>query len=140
MSYLGSVPSTGTPYSNNKIQAFSGNASNTDFTLLYRVSSKEDLEVIVNNVQQSPFDGSYDIVGNDTLRFSSAPSSGSNNIHIYYRGYSHNVSVPAVNSITTSQLTTTGVVAGTYGNSTMIPVITVSGDGRITSITLVEAA
>jgi hypothetical protein len=133
MSYLGSVPSTGTPFSNNKIQVLSGNGSNTQFTLDYRVNGKQDIEVIVNNVQQNPFDGSYDVSNNNILTFTGAPSSGSNNIHIYFRGYSHNISVPEANSINSNQLTSTGVTAGAYGNSTAIPVITVDVAGRVTA-------
>ena len=46
-----------------------------------------------------------------------------------------NVSFDGSANVTlTAELTNTGVVAGTYGNTTNIPVITVDEDGRITSV------
>ena len=45
-----------------------------------------DIEVIVNNVQQSPFDGSYSLVNNGLgLQFSENVSAGTNNIYVIYR-------------------------------------------------------
>lgn len=38
------------------------------------------------------------------------------------------------NVITSAKLTTTGVVANTYGNATIIPVVTVDAQGRISSV------
>ncbi len=40
------------------------------------------------------------------------------------------------NTVTSSKLTTTGVVANSYGNSTSIPVVTVDVAGRVTGVTL----
>lgn len=40
----------------------------------------------------------------------------------------------SANSITSSQLTTTGVVPKTYGSASQIPSITVGADGRVTSV------
>jgi len=40
----------------------------------------------------------------------------------------------SANSITSSQLTTTGVVPNTYGSASQIPSITVGADGRVTSV------
>ena len=86
MSYLGGAPakSIATPTS----QFFSGNGSTTAFTLNRSVNVSEDLEVFVNNVQQEPGSGkSYTAIGT-TLTFDAAPSSGTNNVYVVYRGSS----------------------------------------------------
>lgn len=41
----------------------------------------------------------------------------------------------ATAGVTTDKLATTGVVAGTYGSGTMIPVVTVNAQGQVTSVT-----
>jgi hypothetical protein len=110
-----------------------------------------DIEVIVNNVQQDPFDA-YTVNGTTTLTFTGAPSVGTGNILVTYRNYIVSVVVPAQGTVTnstlaagsvtgdkiasatigSSNLTTTGVSAGTYGGATQIPVVTVGTDGRVT--------
>lgn len=85
MAYIGSsaalVPvSFSTPDS----QAFNGNDSSTVFTLSRSVVTTTQLEIIVNNVQQSPYDGSYSVSGT-TLTFSEAPSTGIANVYVNYR-------------------------------------------------------
>jgi len=67
-------------------QAFNGDDSSVSFTLNRAVLTKQ-LEVIVNNVQQSPYDGSY-AVSSTTLTFSEAPSTGTANIYVNYRDQS----------------------------------------------------
>ncbi len=46
------------------------------------------------------------------------------------------VSALTDNTVTSAKLTTTGVVANSYGNSTSIPVVTVDVAGRVTGVTL----
>jgi hypothetical protein len=87
MSYLGSsaapVP---VAFSGVRTQSFSGNGSTSLFTLNRAVTLVTDIEVIVNNVQQSPFDGSYSLVNNGLgLQFSENVSAGTNNIYVIYR-------------------------------------------------------
>lgn len=87
MSYLGSsaapIP---VAFSGVRTQSFSGTGSASLFTLNRQVQAVTDIEVIVNNVQQSPFDGSYSIVNNGLgLQFSENPSAGTNNIYVVYR-------------------------------------------------------
>jgi hypothetical protein len=86
MSYLGGAPakSTATPTS----QYFSGNGSNTSFTLNRAVNVSEDLEVFVNNVQQEPGVGKSYTANGTSLTFDAAPSSGTNNVYVVYRGSS----------------------------------------------------
>ena len=84
MAYIGPPPSQklATPTS----QYFSGNGSATAFTLNRSVNVSEDLNVFVNNVPQEPGSGkSYTATGT-TLTFDAAPSSGTNNIYVVYRG------------------------------------------------------
>jgi hypothetical protein len=123
---------------------FNGNGSNTQFTLSRTVYNTRDIEVVVNNVQQSPFDGSYSVSG-QTLTFSGAPTAGANNIYVIYQAGVIGVVSPTDNSVTansiqsnavtTAKLSDSGVTAGTYGNTTVIPVITVDAKGRTTSVT-----
>ncbi|WP_396189416.1 hypothetical protein [Flavobacterium sp.] len=87
MSYLGS---SATPipvaFSGVRTQSLSGNGSTSLFTLNRAVTLVTDIEVIVNNVQQSPFDGSYSLVNNGLgLQFSENVSAGTNNIYVIYR-------------------------------------------------------
>lgn len=132
MSYLGAQTSS-IQFSNNRIQAFSGNDYDTNFVLAHGVSGKQDVEITVNNVQQSPFDGSYNIVGGNTLVFSDAPSTGANNVVVYFRGITQGVVAPDANSVSSYHMTTTGVTAGTYGNNSAVPVVTVDAAGRVTN-------
>lgn len=142
MAYIGASAA----FSGQAIQTdvFSGNGSNTVFTLSKTVYNTKDIEVVVNNVQQNPFDGSYSVSG-QTLTFSGAPSSVANNIVVTYRQVTTGVLVPPDNSVTanslqsnavtTAKLSDSGVTAGSYGNTTAIPVLTIDAKGRVTSAT-----
>ena len=67
-------------------QSFNGTGSQTVFTLNRAVNTGEELEVFVNNVQQEPGVGkSYTATGT-TLTFDAAPSSGTGNVYVIYRG------------------------------------------------------
>ena len=74
--------------------SFNGDGSTVAFTLSHAVSNVNDIEVLVDNVQQSPYDSSYSVSGT-TLTFSGAPSAGTNNIYVIYNASKH---------ITTSQV------------------------------------
>ena len=74
--------------------SFNGDGSTVAFTLSQTVSSVNDIEVLVDNVQQSPYDSSYSVNGT-TLTFSGAPSTGTNNVYVIYNASKH---------ITTSQV------------------------------------
>jgi hypothetical protein len=86
MSYVGGAPakSTATPTS----QYFNGDGSTTVFTLNRAVNVSEDLEVFVNNVQQEPGSGKSYTANGTSLTFDAAPSSGTNNVYVVYRGFS----------------------------------------------------
>ena len=85
MSYIGSPPaqSPAVPTS----QSFNGDGSTTVFTLNKSVDVSEELEVFVNNVQQEPGSGKAYTASGTALTLSSAPSSGTGNVYVIYRGY-----------------------------------------------------
>ena len=65
-------------------ERFSGTGSATAFTLARQVVSPTDIDVVVENVTQEPT-VAYSVNGN-TLTFTEAPGSGTNNIYVIYRG------------------------------------------------------
>jgi len=65
-----------------QVDFFSGNASTTAFTLSRPVASVYQMIVNVANVDQNP-GSAYTVTGN-TITFSSAPPSGTNNIWVEY--------------------------------------------------------
>lgn len=96
--------------------SFNGDGSTTAFTLSHTVSSVNDIEVLVDNVQQSPYDSSYSVSGT-TLTFSGAPSAGTNNIYVIYNASKHITTsqvIPDDGSVTSSKLDTNIAVAGTF--------------------------
>lgn len=83
MSYLGSSASpVPVAFSGPQSEPFNGGAS--VYTLSRAVSKVTDIEVMVNNVQQSPYDGSYSVSGK-TLTFSETVSAGTANVVVNYR-------------------------------------------------------
>jgi hypothetical protein len=64
------------------IDYFSGNGSTVAFTLSRPVASVAQVQAVIENVPQNPGDA-YTVSGN-TITFTSAPPSGTNNIYIYY--------------------------------------------------------
>ena len=80
MSYIGNTPTTQafTP----AVDYFSGNGSTTAFTLSRPVASVAQVEAVIDNVVQNP-SSAYTVSGN-TITFTSAPPSGTNNIYVYY--------------------------------------------------------
>jgi hypothetical protein len=64
------------------VDFFSGNASTTAFTLSRPVASVAQVEAVIENVVQNP--GSAYTVSGNTITFTSAPPSGSNNIYVRY--------------------------------------------------------
>ena len=138
MSYIGSTPTT--QVFTSKTDTFSGDGSTVNFTLSRSTFATTDIEVIVNAVQQDPNDA-YSVSGT-TLTFTEAPSVGSGNILVTYRNFIISKFVPTTNtvtadtivdgSITATKLANTAVTSGNYGSSSIIPVIRVDGQGRLT--------
>ena len=118
MSFLGNTPTTQAFVS--LTERFNGNGSATTVTLSRAVFNASDIEVIVNNVQQDPFEA-YTVNGSTTLTFTEAPSSGTGNIIVTYRSYIISKIVPAEGTVTDSSIangTITNAKLATPGAST----------------------
>jgi len=101
MSYIGNTSTTQafTP----AVDYFSGNASTTAFTLSKTIASVAQVQVTVANVPQNP-SSAYTISG-QTITFTSAPPSGTNNIYVYYTSPITQTFAPAQGTVTTNSLT-----------------------------------
>ena len=88
---------------------FSGNGSNTSFTLEHAVGSDEDILVSVDGVIQEP-SVAYSVSNGTTLTFTAAPSNNSgNNIFVYYLFRTvGTVDHPATNALQAANGTFTG--------------------------------
>jgi len=122
------------------VDYFSGNASTTAFTLSRPVASVAQVQVVVNNVSQNP-SSAYTISSN-TITFTSAPSSGTNNIYVYYTSPITQVIAPGQGTVTaTSMASSTGTGAGVFQTSPTIttPVISSLSSASATALTLQSA-
>lgn len=134
MSYLGLQPNT--PLLNTSTQTFSGNSVATQFTLARSVASASDLDVMIGNTLQRPFTD-Y-IAGNISLQFISAPTTGSNNITVTYRGGALNSLDLTVSTFNAGTVAAPGVVSlaanntGIYWANASSMSVTVSGTNRAT--------
>ena len=91
MSYIGN-----NPVNQNFVAGadqFNGTGSQTVFTLSRNVNTVFDMFVTVSNVPQDPFTA-YSVAGN-SLTFTSAPPSGTNNIDVVYRATNVQTFVPS---------------------------------------------
>ena len=120
------------------IDYFSGNGSTTAFTLSRPVASVAQVQVTIDNVAQNP-SSAYTVSAN-TITFTSAPLSGTNNIYVYYTSPITQVIAPGQGTVTTTSLTsgfTLPVASGGTGGTTS------TGSGAVvlaTSPTLVTPA
>ena len=85
MAYIGSEPNTIFRVAPVK-DTFTGDGSTTTFTLNRPVNVSEDLNVYVNNVPQEPGSGKSYTASGTNLIFDAAPSAGTNNVYVVYRG------------------------------------------------------
>lgn len=144
MAYIGTSPVVGDFRKIDDISS-SFNSSATSFNLAVNGQDvvpglAQSLIISVDGVIQEP--GVAYTVNNSTINFTGAPATGATFFGILL-GSVGGVGTPANNSvvaasianyvITSAKMANTGVVANTYGNATIIPVITVDGAGRITS-------
>ena len=86
------------------VDFFSGNASTTAFTLSRPVASVAQVQAVISNVPQDP--GSAYTVSSNTITFTSAPPSGTNNIYVYYTSPITQVIAPGQGTVTTASLST----------------------------------
>ena len=138
MSYIGNTSTTQafTP----AIDYFSGNGSTTAFTLSRPVASVAQVQVTIDNVAQNP--SSAFTVSANTITFTSAPLSGTNNIYVYYTSPITQVIAPGQGTVTaTSMASSTGTGAGVFQTSPTIttPVISSLSSASATALTLQSA-
>ena len=132
MSYIGNTNTTQafTP----AVDFFSGNASTVAFTLSRPVASVAQVEVYVSNVPQTP--GTAYTVSGNTITFTSAPPSGTNNIYVYYTSPITQVIAPSQGTVTTSSLassTGSGAVVLNTSPTITTPIVTTTiGVGNAT--------
>ena len=106
MSYLGASPLSS--FASPSKDRFSGNNSDTSFTMSQSAPDANSIEVFVGNVRQDP-NSAYTLSGT-TLSFTGAPPSGTNNIYVVHQAKSvGTIDVPAggvaAGSLATSVLT-----------------------------------
>jgi len=117
MSYIGNTNTTQgfTP----AVDFFSGNASTTAFTLSRPVASVAQVQAVISNVPQAP-NAAFTVSGN-TITFTSAPPSGTNNIYVYYTSPITQVIAPGQGTVGLTQLSATGTPSSSNflcGNNT----------------------
>jgi len=114
--YLGNTPTTQSFTS--LTERFNGNGSATTVTLSREVFNASDIEVIVNNVQQDPFNA-YTVNGTQTLTFTEAPSSGTDNITVTYRNYTISKFLPAEGTVIAASIAANAVTAVAIADATI---------------------
>ena len=122
MSYVGNTNTTQAFTA--AVDYFSGNGSTVAFTLSRPVASTAQVQVVVNNVPQNPTDAFT--VLNNTITFTGAPSSGTNNIYVQYTSPITQVIQPGQGTVTSNSFglitdfTTTGnTVLGNASTDTL---------------------
>ena len=118
------------------VDFFSGNGSTTAFTLSRPVASVAQVQVTIDNVAQNP-SSAYTVSAN-TITFTSAPLSGTNNIYVYYTSPITQVIAPGQGTVTTTSLAsgfTLPVANGGTGLTTVPHTVQVftSGSGTYTT-------
>jgi hypothetical protein len=106
MSYIGNTFTTQafTP----AVDFFNGNGSTTAFTLSRPVASVAQVQAVISNVPQKPGDA-FTVSGN-TITFTSAPPSGTQNIYVYYTSPITQVIAPGQNTVGTAQIQNGSVI------------------------------
>jgi len=89
------------------------------------VASVAQVQAVVNNVAQNPSDA-FTVSGN-TITFTSAPSSGTNNIYVYYTSPITQVIAPSQGTVGTTQLQN-GLTVNFADGTAAAPSITNDGD------------
>jgi len=85
------------------VDFFSGDGLTTAFTLSRPVASVAQVQVTIDNVAQNP-SSAYTVSAN-TITFTSAPLSGTNNIYVYYTSPITQVIAPGQGTVNTAALT-----------------------------------
>jgi len=122
------------------IDYFSGNGSTTAFTLSRPVASVAQVQVTIDNVAQNP-SSAYTVSAN-TITFTSAPLSGTNNIYVYYTSPITQVIAPSQGTVDATSLassTGTGAVVLATSPTITTPTISSISSASATALTLKSA-
>ena len=122
------------------IDYFSGNGSTTAFTLSRPVASVAQVQVTIDNVAQNP--SSAFTVSSNTITFTSAPLSGTNNIYVYYTSPITQVIAPSQGTVDATSLassTGTGAVVLATSPTITTPTINSISSAAATALTLKSA-
>ena len=117
MAFIGNTPTTQafTP----QVDYFSGNGSTTAFTLSRPVASVAQVQAVIENVPQAPT-SAFTVSGN-TITFTSAPPSGTNNIYVYYTSPITQVIAPGQGTVGTTQLVDGSITTAKLASSFVAP-------------------
>ena len=117
MPYIGNTNTTQafTP----AVDFFNGNGSTTAFTLSRPVASVAQVQVAIENVPQNPGDA-FTVSGN-TITFTSAPPSGTQNIYVYYTSPITQVIAPGQSTVGTTQIQDSAVTTAKIAAGAVIP-------------------
>jgi hypothetical protein len=118
------------------IDYFSGNGSTTAFTLSRPVASVAQVQVTIDNVAQNP-SSAYTVSAN-TITFTSAPLSGTNNIYVYYTSPITQVIAPSQGTVNTTSLA--GGTVTTTADATLNGLTVGKGGGAVSTNTAVGAS
>ena len=138
MSYIGSSAAPlPVAFSGPQSEGFDGGTAT--FTLSRSVAKVTDIEVVINNVPQSPYDGSYSVSGS-TLTTSETVSAGTKNVIVKYRDVSLGSLTPLNGSIDkikldVASLDGTGAAQMPVGTTAQRPAMPQSGMYRLNSTT-----
>jgi len=139
MSFLGARPDS-FQYGSTAYDHFNGDGVTTTFTLSRQVSANADIQVVVNNVIQDP-GVAYYVSNLNTLTFTGAPTSGTNNIYVVYRQMVQSGIAPGANTVTMSAIAANTIQPWQLSNSLLNPLVsTFTGDGSTVTFTLTQAA
>ena len=131
MAYVGNPIDTQNTFQSLQGKRFSGDGSETEFTLDIAPSSTLDIEVFVGNVRQDP-NSAYTLSGT-TLSFTGAPPSGTNNIYVVHQAKSvGTIDVPS--DFTSSAQTFSGGLTSS-GTTTISGALTASGGVTVSGTT-----
>jgi hypothetical protein len=135
MAYLGNTPTQQGFIP--AIDYFSGDASTVAFTLSRPVASVAQVQATIENVPQNPGDA-FTVSGN-TITFTSAPPSGTNNIYVYYTSPITQVIQPGQGTVGATQMASGAAVANigytpvNKAGDTMTGQLTINGGVGVSS-------
>lgn len=108
------------------VDYFNGNGSTTAFTLSRPVGSVFSVQAVVENVPQKPNDA-FTVSGN-TITFTSAPPSGTQNIYVYYTSPITQVIAPSQGTVGPTALTA-GAPSWSQAGGVTLPRIDSTNEG-----------